>query len=102
MTDAEKLYLEIGQNIKAATQGYLFGKSCFQINGKAFICFFKDEMVFKLPGDTHIDALQNNGALLFDPSGKKRPMKEWVQVPFTHKNKWKKYAEIACNYVSNL
>jgi hypothetical protein len=24
-----------------------------------------------------------------------RPMKEWVQIPFTHKSRWKEFAEIS-------
>lgn len=46
-------------------------------------------MVFMLTGNTHSEALSLDGSKLFDPSGKKRPMKEWVQVPFTDKVKWK-------------
>jgi len=37
-------------------------------------------MVFKLTDKIHADALSLDGSELFDPSGKKRPMKEWVQV----------------------
>jgi len=56
-------------------------------------------MVFMLTGNTHSEALSLDGSKLFDPSGKKRPMKEWVQVPFTDKVKWKKYANEAIKYV---
>ena len=76
MTDEEKLYLTIGQKLKDAEQSQMFGKPCFKINGKAFICFFKNEMVFKLTGNAHSDALALDGSKLFAPSGKKRPMKE--------------------------
>jgi hypothetical protein len=40
-------------------------------------------MVCKLHGDLHDSALKETGAKLFDPSGKNRPMKEWVQLPET-------------------
>lgn len=99
MTEEEKLYLSIGQKLKDAEQSQLFGKPCFKINGKAFVCFFKNEMVFKLTGDTYRDALSLDGSHLFDPSGKKRPMKEWVQVPAHYSDKWKKFAKEALNYV---
>lgn len=100
MTDEEKLYLSTGQKLKSAEQSQMFGKPCFKINGKAFICFFQNEMVFKLTGDAHRDALALDGSRLFDPSGKKRPMKEWVQVAAAHSDKWKKFAKEALNYVS--
>lgn len=99
MTKEEKLYTEIGQQIKGAEQSQMFGKPCFKINGKAFICFFQNEMVFKLTGDTHHEALRLKGSQLFDPSGKKRPMKEWVQVPSNFQDKWKKFAKEAMKYV---
>jgi len=56
-------------------------------------------MVFKLGGDVHKEALSLDGSVLFDPSGKNRPMKEWVQVTFRHKNKWEKFAKAALGYV---
>lgn len=77
----------------------MFGKPCFKVNGKAFICFFQNEMVFKLQGDNHKAAIGLKGSQLFDPSGKKRPMNEWVQVPFAHSDRWEKFAEEALKYV---
>ncbi|MEO6301591.1 MAG: hypothetical protein ABIP51_00335 [Bacteroidia bacterium] len=99
MTKEETLYIEIGQKMQSAEQSQMFGKPCFKINGKAFICFFKNEMVFKLTGDDHKNALSLEGAQLFDPSGKKRPMKEWVQVPFDYSDKWEKIAKASLVYV---
>lgn len=99
MKEQEKKYLDIGKKIKDAEQSQLFGKPCFKINGKAFICFFKDNMVFKLKGDVHKEALSLDGSELFDPSGKKRPMKEWVQVHFDYSGKWAAYATSAFDYV---
>lgn len=99
MTEQEQLYLSIGKKLKEAEQSQMFGKPCFKINGKAFICFFQNEMVFKLTGDIHKEALTLKGSQLFDPSGKKRPMKEWVQVSGEHSDKWTKFAKEAMNYV---
>jgi hypothetical protein len=59
-----------------------------------------DCLVFKMNGKPHLDALSLDGTELFDPSGKKRPMKEWVQVPFDYSDKWSKYAKSAFDYVS--
>lgn len=97
--EEEAFYVAIGSQIEGAEQSQMFGKSCFKINGKAFICFFQNEMVFKLNGDYHTEALNLEGAQLFDPSGKKRPMKKWVQVPFHYSDKWKTFAMNAAQYV---
>ena len=102
MTQEETLYTTIGHSFEYAEQSQMFGKSCFKIKGKAFICFFQNEMVFKLLGDTHQEALALAGSRLFDPSGKQRPMKEWVHVSTEHKDKWKAFAEAAMKYVTNL
>ncbi|HQQ94933.1 MAG TPA: hypothetical protein PLQ93_10290 [Bacteroidia bacterium] len=56
-------------------------------------------MVFKLEGLSHKEALSLKGAKLFDPSGKGRAMKEWVQVPFAHASTWSGFAIDAYNYV---
>jgi hypothetical protein len=98
----EKLFIEIGSSFKAAAQGRLFGKLCFKINGKPFICFFENCMVFKLTGETHAAALVLKNAVLFDPSHKGRPMKEWVQVPYAHKKLWPVLSGKALEYVKTL
>jgi len=97
--EPKELYLNIGRAIPAAEESQMFGKPCFKIGGKAFITFFRDEMVFKLTGDDHRFALGLTDAKLFDPSGKGRAMKEWVQVPFLHQEYWQKLAESAHEFV---
>ncbi|ASS48486.1 MAG: hypothetical protein A3D31_08000 [Candidatus Fluviicola riflensis] len=96
----EQTYLSIGRELPGAVESQLFGKPCFKVNGKAFISFFQHEMVFKLTGDTHKEALSLDGSQLFDPSGKKRPMKEWIQVSFHYQEHWQHFAQEALNYVS--
>jgi hypothetical protein len=99
----EETYLSIGQSLEGAQQSQMFGKPCFKVGGKAFMSFFDNQLVFKLTGDAHKEALSLDGTQLFDPSGKKRPMKEWVQVPFDYVDKWREFAQEAMNYVqSNL
>jgi len=102
MTTEEKLFHTIGDSLKDAVQGKLFGKQCYKVGSKAFVCFFENEMVFKLQGDVHSKALNLSGSQLFDPSKKERPMKEWVQVPYVHQEKWLNLAQEAQNYVSTL
>lgn len=100
MPAAEEYYINAGQQIAGAVQSQMFGKPCFKIDGKAFVCFFQECMVFKLTGTEHKEALALKGAVLFDPSAKGRAMKEWVQVPAAHKNKWPELAKAAYAYVS--
>lgn len=100
MSAAEEDYIIVGQQIADAEQSRMFGKPCFKIKGKAFTCFFEECMVFKLNGPAHQAALALKGAVLFDPSGKGRAMKEWVQVPVAHKSKWPELAKAACTYVT--
>lgn len=97
---SQEVFQALGEELDAEA-AQMFGKPCFKINGKAFICFFQEEMVFKLTGDIHQKALELDGAQLFDPSGKKRPMKEWVQVPFSHADQWKQFALEAFAFVGN-
>jgi len=101
MTTEASLYLSIGQNLNDTVQSQLFGKPCFKTGGKAFICFFQNEMVFKLTADVHKQALHLPGSKLFDPSGKGRPMKEWVQVSYDHKDQWQQFAEAALKYATS-
>jgi hypothetical protein len=98
MTPEEK-YLEIGLSIPDSEKSQMFGKPCFKIKGKAFMSLFQNCMVFKLTGEIHTEALSYDGSVLFDPSGKGRPMKEWVQVPFDYQESWAKFALEAQEYV---
>ncbi len=95
-----EFYIEIGNKLNNAVESHMFGKPCFKINKKAFVSFFENEMVFKLKlnSEIHQEALSLDGSKLFDPSGKNRPMKEWVQVPFDYKNKWEAFAVSAFDY----
>lgn len=100
MSENEADYIKVGSGIENATQSQMFGKPCFKIGGKAFTCFFQNAMVFKLTGDEHAQALMLDGSVLFDPSGKGRAMREWVQVPVAHIAIWPQFAAAACSYVS--
>ena len=101
MKKEEALFHAVGEKIENAVLGNLFGKICFKINKKAFVCFFENEMVFKLTGEVHSEALSFDGSQLFDPSKKGRAMKEWVQVPYDYKDDWEKFALAAAEYVGN-
>jgi len=102
MTEAETQYHEIASVIPGSVRSQLFGKQCYKIDGKPFVCFYNDSMVFKLRDKAHKHALQLEGSCLFDPSGKKRPMREWVQVSDANSTSWREFALEAFAYVSDL
>jgi len=102
MENPQEAYLRIGRGVENATESQLFGKPCFKVGGKPFVSFFQNAMVFKLTGEQHCEALALEDAQLFDPSGKDRPMREWVQVPVEHIAKWEALAQAACGYVKSL
>lgn len=82
-----------------AVVGKLFGKPSGNINKKAFVVFYEDEMVFKVGRDEVPFLIQKyEGAKNFDPSKKNRPMKDWIQVPAIYKSDWKELAEQAMEY----
>jgi len=82
--------------------GQMFGKQCLKVKGKAFLALHKESLVFKLSGDMHKEALSQKGAVLWDPSGKGRPMKEWVAIPAENLSNAKVLANYALGYVAEL
>jgi hypothetical protein len=75
----------------------MFGKPSLKYGSKAFACLFGDAAAFRLlvGSAEHGAALALAGAALFDPSGKGRPMKDWVCVPVAHAGRWPDLAESA-------
>lgn len=97
----QKAYDEIagGLAVRGAVASRMFGMPTLKASGKAFAGIFGDAMVFKLTGRAHATASTLAGAKAFDPSGKGRPMKEWVIVPRAHATKWRRLAEDALAFV---
>jgi hypothetical protein len=76
----------------------MMGMPSLKLNGKLVAGFAasEDAMVFKLPDPAAREqALALEGAHLFDPGGRGRPMKEWVLVPPAHAARWSKLAAAA-------
>lgn len=93
MSDAEEFFNGLADKIPGVKPGKMFGASCLKMpNGKSAAMFWKDHIVVKLSGAERTKALSLEGARLFEPM-EGRPMKEWVQIPFSFKNKWKDLAE---------
>lgn len=95
MSEPEQAFHTIGDSLAQAVASQMFGKKCYTLEGKAFVCFFQDCMVFKLAGADHAKALALPDAKLFDPSGSGRPMKAWVQLPFDTHSQWPEFARSA-------
>ena len=104
MSDAEATFYDIGHGITKTDASQMFGKKCFKFGkgDKPFGSFFEECMVFKLLGVDHAQALELDGAHLFDPSGQGRAMKDWLQVPHIHVAHWLRFADASHRYVSTL
>jgi hypothetical protein len=76
----------------------MMGMPSLKLNGKLVAGFTaaEDAMVFKLAdADARGHALTLDGAHLFDPGGRGRPMKVWVVVPPAHAARWLALADAA-------
>lgn len=86
---------------EGVTASQMFGKPCLKINGKAFVARHLKTIVFKLRSPQHEKASALKGATSWDPSGKGRPMKEWVAIPATENKNFKAFANAALEYASS-
>src|SRR5437879_13641721 len=97
--DPRARYDEIADDLAAKDPSVelaqMMGMPCVKAGGKMVVGYESSgEMVFKLPDPAeHEKALALQGAKLFDPSGKGRPFKEWVQVPAAHESRWPNLAQ---------
>jgi hypothetical protein len=95
-----ELQASLGQSDVVRTK--MFGKDCLAARGKVMAVLFEGDVVFKLSGDDHASALDLEGAHLWDPRGTGHPMREWVQVPQRHSNRFTSLGEAAYEYVTGL
>jgi hypothetical protein len=102
MTTAEDFFIELQKEIPDVKPGKMFGSLCMKTsNGKSGAMLWHDYLVVKLDGDTLKEALSLDGSKPFEPM-EGRPMNGWIQIPFTHKDKWKKFAQISAASVAKL
>ena len=81
------------------TQGKLFGHRCLKVVGKAFLVDFDGDLVFKLGREAMAAWLADHENLNgFDPSGKGRPMKDWLQAPMAHSAHFQVWAEASMDF----
>jgi hypothetical protein len=97
--DARARYDELVDDLVAQSDDVeatkMMGMPSVKRNGKLVAGFAEtaNAMTFKLTDPAaHAGALALEGAELFDPSGRGRPMKAWVQVPAAHADRWPKLA----------
>ncbi|MEO0470329.1 MAG: hypothetical protein AAF206_11950 [Bacteroidota bacterium] len=102
-TDNQLHFEAIVQTFPDAELGKMFGKQCGKIGKKAFVAFFQDEMVFRI-GREEVAALVEKypGAQNWDPSGKGRPMKDWLQVPGIYRADWEKLAGRSVGFLDQV
>jgi hypothetical protein len=102
MTPAENYFAKLTEQITGATKVKMFGAQCMKMpNGKCGAILWKEAIVVKLPGEVLDEAMGLNGAQLFEPM-EGRTMKDWVQIPFTHKSRWKEFAAISVQYAGAI
>lgn len=82
---------------QGAVNAPMFGKPGIKLGKTAFACLFGDGLAVKLGAGTaeHQRALDLPGAVLFDPSGRDRPFKDWVVVPHASNAEWSPLAQAA-------
>jgi hypothetical protein len=85
----------LGEEDPDVHAGKMFGMPIFLRGRKAFGGPRQGDMVFKLTGSEHAEALRLRGAHLFDPGERGRPMKQWVVVPAAHAEQWERLARAA-------
>ncbi len=86
-----------------AVAGRMFGHPALKLNGKVFACEFYGAMAFRLGRATsvHGEALLLPGAVLFDPSRRDQPFKDWVEVPAGAGDQWPMLAMAALDHLVN-
>ena len=100
MSEAEKLYHAIADELPDATKSKMFGALCVKaVNGKAGVMFWKDYLVLKLPDAAMKNALALEGAQIFAPM-EGRPMNGWVQISYLHHSQWGALAKEAMAWVA--
>jgi len=103
MTNAASEYEALGARLcvrEGVVPAQMFGKACLKVAGKAFMAQHKEWVVFKLGGAHREKALTLKGAELWDPSGKGRPMKEWIALPVSESKHFQAFADAALSYVA--
>jgi hypothetical protein len=63
--------------------------------GKFFATVLGRDVMFKLEGEAHAEALGLDGSHLFQPMEGRPAMKQWVVVPAAHADRWPEFGAAA-------
>lgn len=90
----------LAESLGGVELGQLFGKPSLKVGKAHFVCGFQQCLVVKVGKESIEEMLPDfEGAVLFDPSGKGRAMKDWLQIPQTYKEQWPSLARQALDFV---
>ncbi len=102
-----KLYREVVKALLSdprVTEANMFGMPALKVGGKAFAGLLGSQLVVKVGAPRTQELLKAKAGGSFDPSGRGRPMKEWIAVkePAAQaKKKWLTLAEEAKAFVGH-
>jgi hypothetical protein len=84
--------------IPEARKGAMFGWECYKCGTRPFVFFDRntdDAAAFKLSGEALAEAMALRGADIFNPGDQPKPMRNWVVVPYAHRERWAQWALLA-------
>ena len=102
-----KLYGEVVQALLSdprVTEANMFGMPTLKVGGKAFAGLWDKQLVVKIGLPRAQELLKTKAGRSFDPSGRGRPMKEWIAIkePAAQaRKKWLALAEEAKAFVDH-
>lgn len=97
--EAEDLFDQIGELIAQKKRSSMFGVPCYKVGRRPFMMFYDGQLVCKLFGQVHEEAMLLKGTSLFNPRANDKPMGNWVQFPSIHSDKWESFAKLAYSFV---
>jgi hypothetical protein len=107
---AKKVFLEIAQSLIISPSArnrvacfeidgcYLCGYPALCFDDKAFAILFNNAMVFYLNEEQYRAVMSLPKTRLWDPTGMKTPIREWVEVPFEYHEYWYGLAKASLRY----
>jgi TfoX/Sxy family transcriptional regulator of competence genes len=102
-----KLYREVVEALLSdprVTEANMFGMPALKVGGKAFAGLWEKQLLVKVGAPRAQELLKTKTGRSADPSGRGRPMKEWIAIkePAAQaKQKWLALAEEAKAFVEH-
>jgi len=106
MSDPQTRFEHLAEELivtQQVSQGKWFGLPALKINGKIFAAQWTNgDLIVKLQGEHHQNALALEGAVLFQPLPDRNPMREWVQIPAKYSEQWFEFSIAGLTYVRSV